>query len=975
VRIGLLGGLSVEHDGRIVAVSGAMQLAVLFRLAVDAGSAVSYRAISEDIWGRDTPENTKASLQSIVSRLRAQLPGAFIESTVGGYRLNIARTDVDALQFADLVAAARASAGRAGEKRSSGESAPLAGRALALWSGEPWIPSQNFGWFVRDLLKDHAEATALCASNPTAALAPPLPLQLTTLIGRESELATIVEQLRSNRLVTIIGTGGAGKTRLALETAAQRRNVMLVELAPVGPSEVLGAVLTATGRELRTGEASGDSSRARLLDALTGRDVLLVFDNCEHVIDAAAALAEDLLSALPLLRILATSREPLGVPGEAFVGLGSLPHPTDDEIGTMPSASLETFSAIELFCQRARSARGQSIETAELATVARICTRLDGLPLAIELAAAKLRTMTVDEVLTGLDDRFTLLTGGYRTARPRHQTLRAMIDWSWSLLNPDERRALSGFAVFPAGVGANEARSLAKALELPSSAVFDSLVDRSLLQRSRGRYRALETIREYGIERLAEDGTLATARTGQARYMMERATEFDRLLRGPRIMEAITWFDDEDDNLASALRYAAGVPLPEIAVRLSVACAWYWVLRDRNEDAWGWLNEAAGMAANVEGDEAKILSLVSPLLVRFAQSAGEEFDPAQMNEMLKTIVGPLGEIELGAGSHEMLQLLLPGLGAFAAVSADPGWFGSVRLPRGEELGLDPWPTAVLHIMGAAMAHNRGEVGELGTESEIALTLFREVGDVWGMAFSEQMRAEWLMLTGRLDEALALSDASTRKMREITSESDFAQQQGLSVRLLWRLGRRDEARARIEAMVASTEAGGDPRAILQAQISGLMLDVALGDTASAGSRISVIEGLIEVSRAPSQTVAMLETSKASLARQRGDILAAENHLRAASASALRSQDQPIIADVAFAAGMVALARGDVATAVRAADFATSMLGAYDPTHPDLLAIAAAADAAKIGRPSTEVPGRPSLLESLNELFAEIPLPIA
>jgi predicted ATPase len=942
-----------------------MQLAVLFRLAVDAGAAVSYRAISEDIWGMDVPENTKAALQSIVSRLRSQLPTGAIESTVGGYRLIVARDDVDALAFTDLVVAAE----------SSDEPAVLASEALARWGGDPWIPSENFDWFVRDLHSDHARALELGGRAPKPST--DIPVQLTSLVGRESELATIADQLESNRLVTIIGTGGAGKTRLALETASSRRNALLVELAPVGPSEVLGAVLTATGREIRTTEGGSEAggSRERVLDALVGRDILLVFDNCEHVIDSAAALAQDLLSVLPQLRILATSREPLGVPGEAFVGLGSLPHPTDAEIEALSPDEIAGYPAIELFRQRAVSSRGQALDSAELHAAAKICTRLDGLPLAIELAAAKLRTMGVDEVLTGLDDRFTLLTGGYRTARPRHQTLRAMIDWSWSLLGEDERRALSWFAVFPAGAAAAEARQLAAALGLSSASVFDSLVDRSLLQRSRGRFRALETIREYGIERLSEAGELVNARVTQAEYMSVRAHEMDRLLRGPRIMDALAWFDAEEDNIVIALRYSAGRPLAAVAVGLVVSCAWYWLIRDRNEDARDWLDLVGPLAAGAEGDEARILSLVQPLMVG-ARADGADALPGMsepmsesMAESMAKTLAPLRHVRLGHGSHELLQLIVPALNAFSAVMGQPDWMTAVRLPDPGELGLDPWPTGVLRVARAAMAQNRGEIAELGSESGRAIEIFTEIGDLWGLALSEQMHSQWLATTGRLDDALEMSDRSTEHMRLITSSWDLAQQQGLAIQLLLRLNRSDEALVRVQQMLEDAETGGNARTVLQAQLTAATVDVEFGDLASAGTRLAVIDGLQDQWHGgPGQLMALVEVVKASIARQRGDLGGAEDHLRSAAESAMRSHDNPVIGMVALSVATWALAAGEVEVAVRAVNLATTLVGFYDATHPEIMAVVAAADRAKIGRPSTEVPERPIPAEALTELLS-------
>jgi predicted ATPase len=962
VRIGLLGGLRVEHDGRTIPVSGAMQLAVLFRLAVDAGASVSYRAISEDIWGMDAPENTKAALQSIVSRLRSQLPVGLIESTVGGYRLNVSRADVDALAFSDLVAAA--------EKSTDG--AALASTALERWVGEPWIPSDNFDWFVRDLATDRARAIELGGSVGSSLGAPELPAQLTSLIGREFELGIVAEQLLTNRLVTIIGTGGAGKTRLAIEAASGRRNAILVELAPVGPIEIMGAILAASGREIRMADALAEqaSNRDRVIHALRGREVLLVLDNCEHVIDAAAKVAQDLLTALPQLRILATSREPLGVPGEAFVGLGSLPHPTDTEIDAMQPRDLVAFAALELFCQRGMSASGEALAESEIAAAARICARLDGLPLAIELAAAKLRTMSVDEILAGLDDRFTLLTGGYRTALPRHQTLRAMIDWSWSLLSEHERSALLHFAVFPAGLAANEARDFAHDLGISDTGVFDSLIDRSLLQRGRGRLRALETVREYGIDRLSETGGLSEALVAQARFMARRAREVDRTLRGPRIVEAIAWFDAEEDNLASALRYTIGAPLPDLAVSLVVSCAWYWIIRDRNDEAQQWFAAVAPLAVSAEGTEAQFISLVGKVLSAFQANEGVELQAMTdgMSHEVVELIAELKSLPVTRGDHELIQLVLPFVGAFAEAIGKGEWVSAIRIPDAAALDLGPWPTALLHVGRAAMAQNRGALAELGTESAKALEMFTEIGDVWGIALSEQMHAIWLSAIGRLDEALVLSDQSTEHMRDITTNWDLAQQQGLAIQMLVRLGRVPEALERVRQMTGAAEESGNGRSILQANLVSASLFAQLGDVDEASVRLLAIDTVRDSwDHEPGQITAMVEALRGLIATRKGDLDDAERHLRLAVKGAVRSQDQPVIGALAINVGTYALARGNVELAVRAVDFASAMLGAYDASHPEVIAIAEAAYNAGIGRPSTEVPDRPIALASLEELL--------
>jgi predicted ATPase len=935
-----------------------MQLAVLFRLAVDAGASVSYRAIAEDIWGLDSPENTKAALQSIVSRLRSQLPPDTIESLAGGYRLNVARSDVDALEFSDRLAAAEA----------SDAPAELASDALALWSGEPWIPSDNFDWFSRDLVGDHAKAIELGGSAARVRTASDLPAQLTGIVGRELELQLIADQLLANRLVTIIGTGGAGKTRLALEAASARRTALLVELAPVGPSEIIAAVLTATGREIRTVDAGTESAntRDRVLDALAGRDILLVLDNCEHVIDSAAEVARDLLSSLPQLRILATSREPLGVPGEAFVVLGSLAHPTDAQIDTLSPNELATYAALELFCQRAASARGTGLLDEELPAAARICARLDGLPLAIELAAAKLRTMTVEEVLTGLDDRFALLTGGYRTALPRHQTLRAMIDWSWSLLDDHERKALLQFAVFPAGVSAVDVAALAADLRLGDASVFDALVDRSLLQRTRGRFRALETIREYGIGRLSESGGLSAARETQASFVTGHAENMDRMLRGPSIMDALAWFDAEDDNIMSALRYVVTVPIADLAVRLVVSSTWYWIIRDRNEDAQEWFGRVAPLAGDIDNDEGRAIFLMGQMMTAVSDIQPREF--GEVPEFLGDLLKPLQELRVSAGGHDLLQLVEPFVEAFAKALGSKQWVSAVMIPDTGAYDLDPWPTALLHVARAAMAQNRGALSELGSESETALRLFEVQGDVWGIALSEQMHSIYLAAIGKLQEALELSDSSTEHMRHITTNWDLAQQQGLAIQMLVRLDRRDEAVERVNRMLSDARSSGISRTILQAELTAASLDVHLGDLASAGSRLAEIDLLRPTWHGePGQIGAMIDALHGSVAIQRGDLDAAEGHLRSAADAAVRSQDQPVIGAIAINVGTYALARGDFATAVRAVDFSTAMIGAYDATHPEVMAIAEAAAKHGFGRPSTEVPERPMTIAELQALL--------
>lgn len=574
--------------------------------------------------------------------------------------------------------------------------------------------------------------------------------------------------------------------------------------------------------------------------------------------------------------------------------------------------------------------------------------------------------MTIDEVLTGLDDRFELLTGGFRTALPRHQTLRAMIDWSWSLLDDHERKALLQFAVFPAGLSASDAKALAAELHLADASVFDALVDRSLLQRNRGRFRALETVREYGIGRLSETGGLSEARHTQAAFVARTAAIKDRALRSARTMDALAWFDAEEDNLAAALRFATSAPLPELAVRLVVSCAWYWIIRDRNQEAQEWFERVAPLAEGVDDEEARAIALMGHFVSQISDLPEQEvgaipdFPPEMLEELKK--------VRVSAGGHDLLQLVALFVEAFVDALKSRDWINALQLADVDRFELDPWPRALLHVARAGMAQNRGALNELGAESRTAMELFRVQGDVWGLALSEQMHSIYLGAMGRLEEAIELSDASTEHMRDITTNWDLAQQQGLAIQLLLRLGRRDEAITRVNRMLEDAAAGGIARTMLQAAVSAAGVDVYLGDLASASAHLERAEEFRSAWHGePGQVTATVESLHGAVAIKRGDLDDAEVRFRAAANAAVRSRDQPIIGAVAVGVGSYALARGDVKTAVRAIDFSTAMIGAYDATNPEILAIVAAADERGIGRPSTEVPERPMTIAELPGLL--------
>uniref|UniRef100_UPI00189206E9 AfsR/SARP family transcriptional regulator n=1 Tax=Catenulispora rubra TaxID=280293 RepID=UPI00189206E9 len=361
-------------------------------------------------------------------------------------------------------------------------------------------------------LDDAAPGSGSASSAEPARRRTNLRARLTSFVGREEEVARIAKMLAASRLVTLVGPGGAGKTRLAGEAAARllesgtqdadiADGVWLVELAPVtDPSELPQAILTALGqremRLLRTEAQVGPARDAltRVTEGLAEQHLVIVLDNCEHLVDAAARAAEHLLEHVPGLRIVATSREPLGIGGENLFPVLSLPQPTERPELTTPAEAL-TFPAVRLFADRAAAVRPDFVVADDnVADVVKICRRLDGLPLAIELAAARLRTLPLHAVASRLDDRFRLLTGGSRTAMPRHQTLRAVVAWSWELLSQAERDLAERLSVFPGGITAESASAVhlgaedatgdmdAAGIAANVDELLFALVDKSLLQ-------------------------------------------------------------------------------------------------------------------------------------------------------------------------------------------------------------------------------------------------------------------------------------------------------------------------------------------------------------------------------------------------------------------------------------------------------------------------------------------------------------
>ncbi|MGW3663786.1 AfsR/SARP family transcriptional regulator [Streptomyces sp. NPDC005141] len=589
--------------------------------------------------------------------------------------------------------------------------------------------------------------------------------RLTSFVGREPDIDAIRGDLAGARLVTLLGPGGAGKTRLSQEVAEAlaptlRDGVWLAELAPVDdPKAVPEAVLTAVGaretvlrgagaEELRAVADRHDDALTRLAEHCAKRRMLIVLDNCEHVVEAAAHLAEALLERCPGLTVLATSREPLGVPGELLRPVDPLPEPV----------------ALRLLADRGAAARpGFRVEDDHEAA-AEICRRLDGLPLAIELAAARLRMLTPRQIADRLDDRFRLLTSGSRTVLPRQQTLRAVVDWSWDLLDEVERDALRRLSVFAGGcdLAAAEAVCGGAALDVLGSLVDKSLVVAAPSGEGEMRYRLLETVAEYAGERLDESGARHTTERAHLTYYRELARTTDPLLRGPEQRYAIDLIEREYENLRTALRHAVAERDEQEALCMVLSLTWYWQIRDQRLDARAWSREVMALGPDPFAPPARPAAALYERCTDFPPPMREEvLEEARRGVHLVHLA--YMDMDMGAWQTPEAQEKLRIIGAtyepgMPQTCRTPGylWFYAVLLTGTmerftevinktvstcRELGYD-WELATALQMRANILANRADMaGDATVDADEALELFVRIGDAWGAAESLSARGE------------------------------------------------------------------------------------------------------------------------------------------------------------------------------------------------------------------------------------------
>jgi predicted ATPase/class 3 adenylate cyclase len=569
-----------------------------------------------------------------------------------------------------------------------------------------------------------------------------LPIQLTSFVGREREVAELKPLLVSSRLLTLTGPGGIGKTRLALRLAVEElesfaAGVWLVELAPLTDPALLPHTVAAT---LGVQEQLGRPILDALRDFVRAKALLLLLDNCEHLVAACASLAETLLRAAPGLRILASSRETLGIAGETAYRVPSLPVP--DLAQTAQPLDLESVAhndCVRLFVERATAAHSTfRLTTTNAPAIAEISQRLDGIPLALELAAARTRVVPPDQIAARLDDRFRLLTGGSRTALPRHQTLLALIEWSHELLTEPERVLLRRLSVFAGSWSLDAAQAVGgDALGAETLETLVHLAEKSLVdvdedsEAAEGRYHLLETIRQYARDKLLASGESEQVRDRHLAYCIHFAEEAEPHLRRTEQLAWLEHIEREHDNLRAALGWALESGQQESALRLAGALAYFWESRGYVSEGYKWLDEALARSDREQSERA-------------AMGESSSLTSAETARRAKALVG--------SGMVRFAMLSDP---AAARRSIEAGF----RLWR--ELG-DKWGMAVaLGLMGLMLAME-GDVQTSLARVEEGVALAREVEDRWPLAMclirlgDHRKRTDLAAARQALEEGVALA---------------------------------------------------------------------------------------------------------------------------------------------------------------------------------------------------------------------------
>lgn len=631
---------------------------------------------------------------------------------------------------------------------------------------------------TRALFEQLSKGESRIAPAPTLRSAPlfgstNLPVPLTSFIGREKELQTIARLLSTSRLITLTGPGGVGKTRLAIQIAHDsikkfKDGVFWVGLVGLADENLIPQEIA---QALKVREISNEPLIDTLKHFLKSKEILLVIDNCEHLIRACAHYIEQLLVAAPKMKILATSIEGLGLFDETIYQVPSLPLPQAQELSLK---ELERFASIELFNARASHAKPDfSWNEKNASSIAQICQRLDGIPLAIELAAARIKVLSIDEIAARLDDRFSLLTAGSRTAIPRHQTLRATIDWSYDLLTESERILFRRLSVFAGGFTLEAAESVCSLEGLHRSEILDllgRLADKSLVivegtgALGQTRYRLLETIRQYAIEKLIATGEASATRDLHLEFYLALAEKAEALLFGKEQAPWIRRLDIELDNVRAVIDWATSTGKADIALRIAGALVYYWFAHRLAASEWqDWVQKALARPEGKRRTLARAKALNAIGFVYFgdvvladrrpeleeALSIAKEFDD-QLNTA--TALRNLGLMENVKGNYVEARGYLE---ASLSLWREMGSAGKIGYA---------WTLIFL----GDVALNRGETELSRTLYEEVVAILRSTGDLNFLAYAIRRLGQLLWREGNYAQAAALCKESLDLNLQVSS---------------------------------------------------------------------------------------------------------------------------------------------------------------------------------------------------------------